>query len=163
MKKAETLFLGATERKSLDLRLERVGGVSASADVAPNPPVVGRLAQLAVLIASAVVDDEGTVHGEPVPRAIAELVGAGRWRVGSANPAVAGVDGVVTWEARCLEEGTQPLAVRVDTAEGPRELPLELPDCVEPAATTTTGSGATTTAPGGTTTTRSTTTTTTEE
>lgn len=160
MKKAETLFLGATERKSLDLKLERVGGVTATADVAPNPPVVGRLTELAVLIAAAAVDDQGTVHGEPVPRAIVELIGRGRWRTDSANPAVAGVDGVATWQVRCLEAGTQPLSVRVDTADGPRELSLELPDCAAPVATTTTRSGSTTTAGGSTTTTtRSTTTT----
>lgn len=141
------LFLGGTEQKALELKVDRYDGIAVQASVAPNPPPFGERASLVVLVTDRSVDATGVVTATPVPGTTAELFGAGSWRVESANPTTTDAGGRARWVLRCTQTGRQPLSVVVGTNDA---LPLDLPPCTvaqaeAPAGDSTTSTSAATT------------------
>lgn len=128
------VFIRNKEIFTLDLKLDRYAGPFATANVAPNPPVVGAPVNLVLQLSTRSVDERGVVIGIPLVGARASLGSAtGGWQVASANPVLSDANGRVLWDVRCRVAGAQPLAVTVDASPAP--LPLTLPPCIEPATT----------------------------
>jgi hypothetical protein len=130
------VFVGASETKTVDLRLRNVGGLSVVASIAPDPPRLGEDANLVALVTVKIVDDRGVVRATPQVNEPVDLVTSSGWRVLSANPTVTNNSGQADWTLRCRSTGRQQLAVNVGT----QTIPLEVASCVDntPPETTTT-------------------------
>jgi hypothetical protein len=122
----EIVFVGATEAKQLDLVLGRHTDVTTASSLAPNPPVVGQLAHLAVGVNRRLVDDRGVVRSAPMPRVPIQLFGPGQWQVVTPNPGLTDAAGSADWYVVCRAPGPQPLSVAVAGLQ----FPLTLPACV---------------------------------
>jgi len=146
---AQAFFLAAAEKKTLDLKVKRVPAVEVTSQMAPNPPLVGFPAQLAVLVVSQVVNADGIVDRQRLVGEELTLFVTGRWSLqpGSDNPVRTDSEGTARWNMICGAEGAQTGSVG---ALGGL-FPVNLPSCLSPASTTTTT--VTTLPPGATTTT----------
>jgi hypothetical protein len=154
----QIFFLPATGTRSVALQLAQFGTAAVATALAPDPPVVGQPAALAVQITMETVDASGVVRPVPVSGASAELANGLTWTVADPNPTVTSAGGRATWQLSCGAVGAQSLAVIVNDAD---VYALNLSACVAPpptssTTTTTTGLGSTTTStsvtPGSTTT-----------
>jgi hypothetical protein len=72
---------------------------------------------------------------DPQPGVEVQLRGSARWQADSPNPVVTEADGAARWRLECRSPGLHPLAVVLD---GVDQLPIEVPECGDPAPTTTT-------------------------
>jgi hypothetical protein len=135
----ETFFLGYTEQRQVDLRVKAADDFTVTSSLAPNPPFIGTPVEVAVLVLSQTVDDNGVVHRSPVGGAAVTLNITGRWTMSADATQATDGTGRAAWTLNCLEVGLQPITAVV----GGREWPLNLPACHDPMETTTT----TTTAP----------------
>lgn len=132
---APSFFMGATEQKILDLKVRTVPEVAVTANMAPNPPLVGWPAELAVRVVTQIVDSAGAVKRSAASEAEVSLSVTGRWSLQSgSNPSTTDSDGTVRWTLSCGDEGSQSVSAVVYG----REFPLTLPSCLSPASTTTT-------------------------
>jgi hypothetical protein len=127
-------FLGATETKTVQLRLRAVGGLSVEASIAPDPPRVFQEANLVVLVAVKMVDDQGVVRATPQDNVQVELVTGSGWRVFSSNPTTTDSRGEASWSLRCRASGHQSIAVTVGT----QTIPLTINNGEESTPDTTT-------------------------
>jgi hypothetical protein len=130
------VVLGASESKTVDLRVHTVGGLSVDASIAPDPPRLGDEANLVVLVTVKEVDDQGVVRATPQANVDVDLVTSSGWRILSENPATTNARGEAAWNLRCRATGRQPIAVNL----GSQTIPLDISSCVEnaPQETTTT-------------------------
>ncbi|MGH9003331.1 MAG: hypothetical protein ACRDYV_09395, partial [Acidimicrobiia bacterium] len=129
-----SFFLGATEQKVLDLKVKAVPDMDVTSKMAPDPPLVGWLAELAVLVVTQTVDAEGKVERLPVSGADVTLAISDSWSVSGTAKEVSDVDGTARWTMSCGGEGVHTASVIVYG----REFPVTLPSCLSPASTTTT-------------------------
>ena len=140
--KPQIFFLQGSEQKKLDLRVDRYAGLTVTASIAPNPPVIGEPTNLSVLIAEKQVDAGGVARAVPVVSAIVELAGTG-YQLETGNPTSTDGNGVAEWRVRC----TDPLGTLSATVSDGASYPLGLPECVpsgttpEPTTTSTTTRG----------------------
>ncbi|HVT76805.1 MAG TPA: carboxypeptidase-like regulatory domain-containing protein, partial [Acidimicrobiales bacterium] len=104
------VFVGATETKTVDLRVRTVGGLTVDASIAPDPPVVGQPANLVALVTVKEVDAQGVVRATPQTNVEVQLLASGGWRVLSTNPTVTDFNGEAQWSLRCRVAGHQTLA-----------------------------------------------------
>ncbi len=109
----------------LELRLEPIGRYVAEAVVAPDPPVVGRPANLVVRLSRRQIDSDGFVRTTPQAGATWRLVAEGKWTLQSGT-SVGDAAGRTTYRLVCEAPGTQPIAI---VFEG-ETMPLAVPDCV---------------------------------
>ena len=146
----QLFFLGATDTRVVTLALEQVQGVGVTGAVAPSPPFVDELADLAVTVATRIVDDQGVIRAQPAVSAPVSLTDAGgSWELDSANPVVTDARGQAEWQVKCHATGPQPLAVTV----GGTIYQLKLPACTNrPPPTTATSAPSSTVLPIGSTT-----------
>jgi len=128
-------FLGATEHKTLDLKVKAVPDLDVTSKMAPDPPLVGWPAELAVLVVSQTVDSEGKVVRTPLGATDVTLSFPGSsWSIQSpAATQPTDTDGTARWIMSCGDEGVHGAAVVVSG----REFPITLPSCLSPASTTT--------------------------
>ena len=122
----DTVYLEASESKSLQLKLDRYGAPAVTASIAPDPPIVGAQANIAVAVTSASVDAEGIVRSTPLPNFWVQLVAP---NLSSTNSAPTNADGRVTWLVSCTSPG--PSGVSVNLQSGPPQA-IELSPCTEP-------------------------------
>jgi hypothetical protein len=141
-----TFFLGYTENRQLDLKVKAATDYVVTSSMAPNPPFTGSPVQLAVLVMSQSVDDDGVVHRSPVGGAAVTLNILGKWYLGTDATEATEATGRAAWTLTCVEEGQQPITAMV----GGRDWPLNIPACHDPMETSTTT--ATTLPPGASTT-----------
>ena len=134
-----TLFLGYTEQHQLDLKVKVATDYVVTSNMAPNPPFTGSAVQLAVLLLTQSVDEDGAIHRSPVGGAGITLNITGKWSMAGDATQATDSSGRVAWTLTCTETGQQPISAIV----GGQEWPLKIPDCHDPMETTTT----TTTAP----------------
>lgn len=134
------LFLGGAEQKQLPLQLSRYTGLAVTSSVAPSPPIVGELVNVAVLVTTRSVDAEGIVRALGVPAASVSLLAGGGWQLVRADPETDG-SGRALFQLRCRAEGQQPLAVNVEGTQ----FTLNVAACSLPPPSTTSS-----TDPGGT-------------
>lgn len=128
------MFVGSTETKSVQLKVRRVGGLTVKSSIAPDPPRLDEPANLVVLVALKVVDEQGVVRAAPQGNVGVDLSGSNGWRVQSENPTATDDDGRAYWALHCRGSGRHPLAVTV----GSDTIPLEVSSCVEPVEESTT-------------------------
>jgi hypothetical protein len=127
-------FLGATEQKVLDLKVKAVPDLDVTSKMAPDPPLVGWLAELAVLVVNQTVDVEGKVVRTPAGATEVTLALASSWSLGDAPATkLTDADGTARWTMSCGDEGVHAAKLVVAT----REFPVTLPSCLSPASTTT--------------------------
>jgi hypothetical protein len=133
-----SLFLEAGQVKSLDLGVDRFGGSTIKASVAPDPPPVGEPAHVVVSVTRAGVDAEGIVRYAPVANLPIELF-APNWYIASQNPQATDAEGRATWLAGCAFAGPSGMFVTLLTGE---VKPIALAPCAgEPPTTTTPPAG----------------------
>ncbi len=127
-------FLGYSENRPLDLKVKAATDYVVTSSIAPNPPFTGTEVEVAVLVLSQTVDEEGVVDRAPIGGAAVTLGVIGKWSL--AGEAAKGTDsnGRAAWTLTCLEPGAQDLIVNV----AGRDWPLNIPDCLDPASTSTT-------------------------
>jgi hypothetical protein len=77
--KPEVRFLADDHEHSFDLVVEPQSGLVVRADVAPEPPLLGKAVNLVATVATRMVGADGVVRSTPVVGATVELVGLGRW------------------------------------------------------------------------------------
>src|SRR5439155_738940 len=148
-----TLFLAYTEQRQLDLKVKAAGDYVVTSSMAPGTPFTGSQVQLAVLLLSQSVDDNGAVHRSPVGGAAVTLNIIGKWSLVAGDYTQAtDYSGKATWTLTCTETGQQPMSVVV----GGNDWPLSVPGCHDPMETTTTTTPPTTAPPPGASTTSST-------
>ncbi|MGH9034228.1 MAG: carboxypeptidase-like regulatory domain-containing protein [Acidimicrobiia bacterium] len=127
-------FLGATEQKVVDLKVKAVPDLDVTSKMAPDPPLVGWPAELAVLVVGQTVDPEGKVVRTPQGATEVTLAVSGHWSLGGASATKAtDDDGTARWTMSCDEEGVHEAKLTV----AGREFPVTLPSCLSPASTTT--------------------------
>lgn len=138
-------FLGYTEQRAMDLKVKAATDIVVTSSMAPNPPFTGTPVELAVLVLSQSVDEEGVVRRSPVGGAAVTLDIKGNWSlVGEATQATE-FNGRTAWQLTCNEVGPQVIIAFV----GGRDWPLNVPPCHDPMETTTTTATTTTLPPGG--------------
>ncbi len=138
-------FLGYTEQRAMDLKVKAATDIVVTSSMAPNPPFIGTPVELAVLVLSQSVDEEGVVRRSPVGGAAVTLDIKGNWSlVGEATQATE-FNGRTAWQLTCNEVGPQVITAFV----GGKDWPLNVPPCHDPMETTTTTATTTTLPPGG--------------
>jgi hypothetical protein len=137
-------FLAWTEQKTLDLKVKAATDYVVTSSMAPNPPFTGSPVQLAVLVMSQSVDDNGVVRRSPVGGAAVTLNITGKWSLGTDDTEATDYNGRAAWTLTCAEVGQQSITAIV----GGREYPLSIPPCHDPMETTTTTTTTTTLPPG---------------
>jgi hypothetical protein len=138
-------FLGYTEQRAMDLKVKAATDIVVTSNMAPNPPFTGTPVELAVLVLTQSVDEEGVVHRSPVGGAAVTLDIRGNWSlVGEATQGTE-FNGRTAWQLTCNAVGPQPIIAFV----AGREWPLNIPACHDPLETTTTTATTTTLPPGG--------------
>ena len=138
-------FLGYTEQRAMDLKVKAATDIVVTSSMAPNPPFTGTPVELAVLVLSQTVDEEGVVRRSPVGGAAVTLDIKGNWSlVGEATQATE-FNGRTAWQLTCNEVGPQVINAFV----GGKDWPLNVPPCHDPMETTTTTATTTTLPPGG--------------
>lgn len=133
----ESFFLGASDRKTLDLRLPAVGGDRLTASVSPSPPRVDQQATVTVQYGIGRVDDQG--RAALTPRAgVVIILSPGPGIVLETSPqAITDTNGAAAWGIRCSAEGADTLSLTI----GNGVTSFKLPACgapPPPPATTTT-------------------------
>ncbi|MHB8669595.1 MAG: carboxypeptidase-like regulatory domain-containing protein [Acidimicrobiales bacterium] len=137
-------FLNGTETRAVNLDLSRFSGATAAASIAPNPPIVGADAQVAVQVRATSVDTSGVVRAVPEPTVRAELVPSGNLGVVSPNPQLTDGRGEARWTVHCQAAGDGVSSVLVG---GFQNVSLDLAPCTVPPPATapaTTGSAGST-------------------
>ena len=138
-------FLGYTEQRGMDLKVKAATDIVVTSNMAPNPPFTGTPVELAVLVLSQTVNEEGVVRRTPVGGAAVTLDIKGKWSlVGEATQATDN-SGRTAWQLTCDEVGPQVINAFV----GGKDWPLNVPACHDPMETTTTTATTTTLPPGG--------------
>lgn len=138
-------FLGYTEQRAMDLKVKAATDIVVTSNMAPSPPFTGTPVELAVLVLTQSVDEEGVVHRSPVGGAAVTLDIRGKWSVVGETTQATEFNGRTAWQLTCDEVGAQPISAFV----AGRDWPLNLPACRDPLETTTTTATTTTLPPGG--------------
>jgi hypothetical protein len=127
------VFIGGAEQKQLPLQLSRYSGLAVTSSIAPNPPIVGEAANLAVLVTTRSVDPNGIVRSLGVPAASVVLAGGSGWQLVRSDPETDG-NGKALFQLRCRQEGPNPLSIGVN---GSQTFSLNVAACVQPPPSTT--------------------------
>jgi hypothetical protein len=143
-----TFFLGYTEQRTLDLKVKSAVDYVVTSSMAPNPPFTGSPVEVALLLMSQSVDNEGIVHRSPVGGAAVTLNILGRWSLAGDATQATDYNGRAAWTLTCTEVGQQDITA----IAGGRDWPLNIPPCHDPMETTTTTTTTTTLPPGASTT-----------
>jgi hypothetical protein len=138
-------FLGYTEQRAMDLKVKAATDIVVTSNMAPNPPFTGTPVELAVLVLTQSVDEEGIVHRSPVGGAAVTLDIRGKWSLVGETTQATEFNGRTAWQLTCDEVGAQPISAFV----AGRDWPLNVPACHDPLETTTTTATTTTLPPGG--------------
>jgi hypothetical protein len=137
-------FLGYTEQRVVDLKVKAATDIVVTSSMAPNPPFIGSPVELAVLVLSQSVDQDGIVHRSPVGGAAVTLDIQGKWSLAGDATQATDYNGRTAWVLTCTEVGAQPISATV----AGRDWPLNVPACHDPQETTTTTTTTTTLPPG---------------
>lgn len=129
----DVFFLAADETKTLTTTLIRLGTNSVTAEIQPNPPLIGVPAVLTVRFGSGGVDADGRVIVTPRPGVRVQLNLSSNITLQSSAIVVSGGDGSASWQVVCLQPGVFPASILVGNASSA----LSLPPCTaasQPAA-----------------------------
>jgi hypothetical protein len=126
--KPATVFLEATQSKSLQLNLDRFGAPAVTASIAPDPPVLGAIANLVVAVTTASVDADGIVHSTPLPNVLVQLF-APNYTISNPNAVLTDAAGRVAWVVLCGLPGPTGMILNFQTSS-PQA--VKVAACVEP-------------------------------
>ena len=129
----QVFFLEGAEKKATNLAVTRYQGVTVTAAIAPDPPLIEAPSNLVVQVVDRAVDPGGIVRSTPVPDVRAELFGTGDWRVLTPVATTADAGGRARWTLECRRVGQQPLSVVIGESV---TFNLNLPACTVPPPTT---------------------------
>ena len=136
------LFLGATEQKTQDLKVQATPALAVSSRMAPDRPFIGASAELAVLVFNQTVNSDGAVARTAAAGTSVTLSVTGSWSLQTPITVTADETGRASWTLVCGAEGVQDISA----IAGTEVFPLTLPSCLDPVSTSTTiGSGSSTT------------------
>jgi hypothetical protein len=128
----QVFFLEGSEKRAVNLTLNRYQGAAVTAAIAPDPPLISAPSNLVVQVVDRAVDAGGIVRSVPIPNVRAELFGTGDWRVQTQVATQTDTAGRARWTLECRRVGQQPLAVVIgETAT----FNLNLPACTVPPPT----------------------------
>jgi hypothetical protein len=136
-------FLGYTEQKQLDLKVKAATDVVVTSSMAPAP-FLGTPVELAVLVLTQSVNEEGILSRTPVGGAAVTLNITGGWSLTDDATQATDTGGRVAWTLNCTEVGQ----MKITAIAAGREWPLNIPPCRDPQETTTTTTTTTTLPPG---------------
>ncbi|HVF31441.1 MAG TPA: carboxypeptidase-like regulatory domain-containing protein [Acidimicrobiales bacterium] len=125
----QVFFLEGSEKKDVSLTVNRYQGVSVTAAIAPDPPLINTASNLVVQAVDRSVGPDGIVRSAPVPGVRAELFGTGDWRVLTEVATATDGAGRARWTLECRRVGDQPLSVVIGESA---TFNLNLPDCTVP-------------------------------
>ena len=128
----QVFFLEGSEKKGLNLTVNRYQGVSVTAAIAPDPPLIEAPSNLVVQVVDRAVDPGGIVRSTPIPDVRAELFGTGDWRVLTPVATASDAAGRARWTLECRRVGQQPLSVVIGETT---TFNLNLPACTVPPPT----------------------------
>lgn len=128
----QVFFLEGAEKKPANLAVTRYQGVSVTAAIAPDPPLIEAPSNLIVQVVDRAVDPGGIVRSTPLPDVRAELFGTGDWRVLTAVATTSDGAGRARWTLECRRVGQQPLSVVIGETT---TFNLNLPACTVPPPT----------------------------
>lgn len=128
----QVFFLEGSEKKSANLSVSRYQGVSVTAAIAPDPPLIEAPSNLVVQIVDRAVDPGGIVRSTALPEVRAELFGTGDWRVLTSVATTSDGAGRARWTLECRRVGQQPLSVVIGETT---TFNLNLPACTVPPPT----------------------------
>src|SRR5207248_11356732 len=111
----------------VNLQVTQYTGTTVMPAIAPNPPIVGDPANLAVQVTTVVVDPTGIVRFTPMVGVQVDLQGAGSWQLQSSSTEFTDASGTAIWQLTCTSAGAQPLSASVNGTG----YPLSLPACQE--------------------------------
>lgn len=134
----ESFFLGATDRKTFDLKLPAAGGERITATVSPSPPRVDQPATLTIQVGTSRVDDQGRPMITPRPGVLLTLTPAAGIVLDTAPQVVTDGNGFAAWRIRCVVEGAKGASLTVGAGVTTVNLPACGPPLPAPATTTTT-------------------------
>jgi hypothetical protein len=126
--KPTTVFLEATQSKSLRLDLDRFGAPQVTSSIAPSPPMLNANANLVVAVSTASVDADGIVHSTPVPNMLVQLF-APNYAISNTNAQPTDAAGRVAWVVLCRVPGPSGMIVNLESGT-PQA--VEVAACVEP-------------------------------
>lgn len=136
-------FLGYTEQRTLDLKVKAATDLVVTSNMAPAP-FLETPVELAVLVLTQSVDEEGVVSRSPVGGAAVTLNITGGWSLVGDPTQATETNGRTAWQLTCTQVGARGISAIV----GGREWNLNVPPCRDPMETTTTTATTTTTVPG---------------
>ena len=128
----QVFFLEGAEKKAMNIALTRYQGISVTAAIAPDPPLIEAPSNLVVQVVDRAVDPGGIVRSTPVPDVRAELFGTGDWRVLTPVATTSDAAGRARWTLECRRVGQQPLSVVIGETT---TFNLNLPACTVPPPT----------------------------
>lgn len=154
----EVRFLQDGAEHDFPLVVEQQGGLLVRADVAPEPPLLGRPVNLVAVVSSRTVDADGVVRSQPVVGVSVELTGLGRWTLredddasttSTSDPlfgttftspsqtptARTSSTGMVRYELRCERTGSPNLALLVPVRRSPPTTTDPTASTIEPSTT----------------------------
>jgi len=134
----EAFFMGANERKVLDLTMPAAGGERITATVNPNPPKVDQPATLTIQVGTGRVDDQGRLAIAPRPGVLLALIPGSGLALEGTPQALTDGNGSATWRIRCLAEGGNTFQLTVGTGITHVVIPSCVPGPPPPAPATTT-------------------------
>ena len=142
---AAVFYLGGTEKRNVPLALDATSGTVVRSSIAPNPPRVGELANLIVLVATRVVDDNGIVRASGIADTPVTLYATGSVSLRTPNPAVTDGSGEASWQLVCRAAGDPGRSSGYTDASGQTQLQaLAAGACTVPAPPSTAASSSTT-------------------
>ena len=123
-----SVFLEASQSKSLQLTLDRFGAPAVTASIAPDPPMLGANANLVVAVSTASVDAEGVVHSTPIPNMLVQLF-APNYAISNTDAVATDAAGRVAWVVLCRVPGPSGMFVNLESGS-PQT--VDVSACVEP-------------------------------
>lgn len=136
MTTAEVIFVGAAETRTVDLDVQRFsGGTNMFAAIAPDPPLLGELANVVIAVNTLGVDSSGVARSIPSAAVSVVLVSEGGRPVVSPNPALTNGNGRAQFQLSCVALEAQGLTVVLPDGS---QYPAILAPCRIPPPTTTT-------------------------
>jgi len=138
---AMTLFLAGGETRQVQIQLQQFGRSQVASSLAPNPPLVGRPANLVIQVTSTSVGQaDGVVRAVPLAGMSVQLQGSSEWELSGVNPATTDASGQVSWQLVCQQAGPQPLQVVL--SDGTSYGLAQISPCVNPTVPSTTSTTA---------------------
>lgn len=128
----QVFYLEGSEKKDVALTVSRYQGVSVTAAIAPDPPLIDAPSNLVVQAVDRSVGGDGVVRSAPLPGIRAELFGTGDWKAITPLVTAADAAGRARWTLECRRVGDQPLSVVIGESAA---FNLNLPACTVPPPT----------------------------